>query len=441
MSPKIAFRIAFVLFLAAAVEALAGARSAWMPVCAVGGAVALAFGVSRHPRLKSFAFTAWVFAFVVAALVFPAAFGTWFGFRLDALIIPLIQVIMFGMGTTLSPADFRRIAVMPWPVFIGLVLQFAIMPLSGFAVGTLLGFEPEVAAGIILIGSVPGGVASNVINYLAGGSVALSVTMTAVGTLLSPVMTPLMMKALAGRLVPIDFVSMMISILNMTIFPVLAGLVANGILYGKAAWTEKARALAGAAAAGIAAAAGLFLLWPHPAPSLAPLRNGLAVGAVLVAIVTLIKIAARQGGKRGSEWMDKALPAISMGGICVIIAIITAQSRDQLLRVAPLLLAAVVIHNGVGYLLGYWGARAARLNERDSRTVAIEVGIQNGGMATGIAMTVLKSPAAALAPAIFGPYMNVSGSILANWWRRRPADAMDRARAERRARKEPVAPA
>jgi BASS family bile acid:Na+ symporter len=114
-----------------------------------------------------------------------------------------------------------------------------------------------------------------------------------------------------------------------------------------------------------------------------------------------------------------------MGAICIVIAIITALSRDKLLQVGLALIAAVAIHNGAGYLLGYWGSRLAGLREVDCRTVAIEVGLQNAGMASGLAISVLKSAEAGLAPAIFGPWMNVSGSILASWWRARPASHDD----------------
>jgi BASS family bile acid:Na+ symporter len=118
--------------------------------------------------------------------------------------------------------------------------------------------------------------------------------------------------------------------------------------------------------------------------------------------------------------MDKVLPIVSMAGICLIIAIITARSREDLLTVGGLLIAAVVIHNFAGYTLGYWLSRLVRLDERTCRTVAIEVGLQNGGMASALAMNVLKSAEAALAPAIFGPWMNISGSVLATWWHGRP---------------------
>ena len=117
--------------------------------------------------------------------------------------------------------------------------------------------------------------------------------------------------------------------------------------------------------------------------------------------------------------MDKTLPLVSMVGICTIIAIITARSAEKLMAVGPYLIGAAVIHNFVGYICGYWGARAARLDECSCRTVAFEVGLQNGGMASGLAMNVLGSASAALGPAIFGPWMNISGSTLATWWHRK----------------------
>src|SRR5215472_16786618 len=118
--------------------------------------------------------------------------------------------------------------------------------------------------------------------------------------------------------------------------------------------------------------------------------------------------------------MERVLPFTSMAGICFIIAIITARSHDRLLTVGPLLIVAAILHNAIGYLLGYWLARAVRLEESACRTIAVEVGMQNGGIATGLAMSVLRSADAALAPAIFGTWMNISGSVLASWWRRRP---------------------
>jgi BASS family bile acid:Na+ symporter len=212
---------------------------------------------------------------------------------------------------------------------------------------------------------------------------------------------------------------MMLSIFNMIIIPIVAGLAAHRLLYGT---KERSRPAARQAGSGIlflalagAAAASPAMWWGK----LAVLKNGVLLGFLLLGLTALAKVivAALKGP---ANWMDKTLPVVSMAGICLIIAVITAQSRDQLLSVGPLLILAAVVHNGAGYGLGYAGARLARLDESACRAVAMEVGMQNGGMASGIAIDVLKSTSAALAPAIFGPWMNVSGSLLAGWWRRRP---------------------
>jgi BASS family bile acid:Na+ symporter len=308
----------------------------------------------RMPNLHGFGFTLSVAIAVAASLTWPHLFSRWGEFETKALIVPLIQLIMFGMGTTLSVGDFTRVLSMPYPVFIGIFIQYLIMPFVGWGVAHLFGFEPLIAAGVILVGAAPGGVASNVINYLAGANVPLSVTMTAFSTLVSPLLTPLMMKLLAGQYVPVSFWGMMVDILKMIVLPIAAGLVVNRLLHGH----------------------------------------------------------------RG--WLDKALPLVSMGGICLIIAIITSLSRDKLLTVGLTLILAVAIHNSLGYLLGYWASRALRLNEVDARTVAVEVGLQNAGMASGLAISVFNSSDTGLAPAIFGPWMNASGSVLASYWRRHP---------------------
>jgi BASS family bile acid:Na+ symporter len=307
----------------------------------------------RPPNLHGFGFTLSVIVAVALSMTWPQLFSRWGSFETRNLIVPLIQLIMFGMGTTLSVGDFARVLAMPWPVLVGIVLQFLVMPVLGWSVAFAFGFEPVIAAGVVLVGACPGGVASNVITYLAGGNVPLSVTMTACSTLLSPLVTPLAMKLLAGQYVAVSFWGMMVDILRMILVPVALGLLVNGLLHGR-------------------------------------------------------------------QTLACVLPFVSMGGICLIIAIITSLSRDKLLTVAPALILAVAIHNATGYLLGYAGARLAHLSERDARTVAIEVGLQNAGMASGLAITALKSTDAGLAPAIFGPWMNASGSVLASFWRRRP---------------------
>lgn len=383
----------------------------------IAALVALAALLMTSRRWRTYAFTVWVFVFVATSMFYPAAFGTWFGADLKILIVPLIQVIMFGMGTTLSLADFGRVLAMPWPVVVGFVLQFSIMPCVGFALATAFGFEPEIAAGVVLIGSAPGGVASNVMTYLARANVALSVTMTACSTLVSPLMTPLMMKLLAGQYVPVDFWGMMLEICNMILVPLLAGLGANRVLYGRQPLWRRGSVLGGLGAISLAAAAAAGWLG---AGYLGGVRGGLVVGFLMFGVVVLARLVVDVLLHGPERWMDKALPFVSMFGICFIIGIITARSAEPLRTVGLALVAAAMLHNGLGYLLGYWGARLCRLSERDCRTVAIEVGMQNGGMASALAMNTLQSVKAALAPAIFGPWMNVSASVLATWWRRRP---------------------
>jgi BASS family bile acid:Na+ symporter len=302
--------------------------------------------------LHGLGFTFAVLATGCAAVAHPPLFVSWGGFDLKRAIVPLVQVILLGMGLTLTVADFRRVLTMPWPIFIGFVLQFTVMPLGGLLFAWLFGLQGAVATGLILIGSVPGGVSSNVITLLARGNVPLSVTMTACSTLASPIMTPLAMKFLAGTYVAIDAWEMMRSILEMIIAPLVIGLTIHHFL-------------------------------PTVAGRLA-----------------------------------RGLPLAAMGAICAVIGITIASSREDLFSVGVALFGASACHNATGYLLGYGLARAARLNRIDARTVALEVGIQNGGMATGLAFGVLKSPAAALASAVFGPWSAITSSILASYWSR-----------------------
>ena len=170
-------------------------------------------------------FVLWVFLAAVAALIWPPGF-TWF----QPLIIPGLGVIMFGMGTALTPADFKRVAEQPYPVAVGLVAQFLIMPFMADAIAKLFELPPAIAAGLILVGSCPGGTASNVITYLAKGDVALSVTMTSCSTIASVVATPYLMLWLAGTYVSVHPPELLLSILTVVIFPVAAGLIVRQFL-------------------------------------------------------------------------------------------------------------------------------------------------------------------------------------------------------------------
>lgn len=305
--------------------------------------------ISRVP------FAPWILATAALALAFPDLLRSWGGFPLPRAIGPLVQLIMFGMGAMLTFGDFARVARSPRAVVLGFTLQYGVMSTTAWLLARAFGLEGEMAAGLILFGSCAGGTASNVIAYLANANVALSVTMTACSTLLSPLVTPLLMEALAGRLVAIDPAEMMLSILRMILAPVAAGVLLNRF-----------------------------------APVL-------------------------------TRRLARALPAVSMFGICAVIGITIAVSRDDLIAAAGVLFAAAVCHSAVGFTIGYAGARLLRLEETDARTVSIEVAMQNGGMATGLAFEVLRSPIAALASAVEGPLSAVVGAVLASVWRgRRP---------------------
>ncbi|MFO7924014.1 MAG: bile acid:sodium symporter family protein [Bacteroidales bacterium] len=394
--------------------------------------------VMVHSKLSGFSFTAWVLVCVGFALAYPQLLHQWGGFELTLLIVPLTQLIMFGMGTTLSLKDFSRILIAPWPVLLGVILQFGIMPVTGFIIATSFGFEGELAAGIVLIGSVSGGVASNLMAFIAGANVALSVTMTVVSTFVAPLMTPLLMGVFAGRFIPIDTLAMMIGVINIIVVPVIAGLLAHSLLYSPRPWARQTSWLLIITLTSAALVTAALIVSPGSLGVLAPLRNGVILGGVLLSVVALSKLVVSVWLHRPNTWIDKALPLVSMAGICVILAIIIAQTHDVLMEAGLMLVLAAVVHNASGYSFGYWGARgfgallgrlgyrfglrettASLIDEANCRTVAFEVGMQNGGMATGLAMDVLKSHVAALPPNIFGTWMNISGSVLANWWKKK----------------------
>ncbi len=346
---RICLGIAGLALLGVVVMLVIGKGAATGPL-AVTLFVALAFGIRSTP-LKGLSFTVWIFASVTTSMFYPAYFQELGGFQLKKLIVPLMQIIMFGMGTAMSIKDFVGVIKMPKGVLVGIICQFTIMPFVGLALAKTFGFPPEIAAGVILIGSSPCGLASNVMNYIAGSNLALAVTLTAVATLLAPIMTPLMMKLLAGTMVEIVFAKMMWDVIKMVIIPIAAGLIFNKVAHGRA------------------------------------------------------------------KWLDKTMPIVSMVGIAYIITIITAAGRDNLLAIGIPLVVAAVLHNTLGYIFGYWGSRLSGLDQRSCRTIAIEVGLQNGGLASGLALSMGKVATVGLAPAVFGPWMNISGSALANWWR------------------------
>lgn len=271
--------------------------------------------------------------------------------NLTYLITPSLGVIMFGMGMTLTRADFKRVVLRPHEVALGVFAQYGIMPFVGFVIARFLRLEPLIAVGVVVVGSCPGGTASNVITYFARGDVALSVTMTSVSTLLSPVFTPALVYLLAGKWVEVPVMRLFLFTLQIVLFPVALGVFVRGLL-------------------------------------------GSRVNRVL-----------------------GALPVISSITIIFIVGVIIGASADSLHEVGLRTIAAVVIHNTVGLFLGFLLARLLGMEASKARAVAIEIGMQNSGLGVAIAKSHF-GVIAALPSAIFSAWHNISGSVLAWWWRR-----------------------
>ncbi|WP_066642574.1 bile acid:sodium symporter family protein [Serinicoccus hydrothermalis] len=278
------------------------------------------------------------------------------------LITPLLGVIMFGMGLTLTLPDFALVLRRPLPVLLGVGAQYVVMPLVGLLVVTVLRLPDEIAAGVILVGCVPGGTASNVVAYLARADTALSVTMTSVSTLLAPVLTPLLTLWLVGERLPVDGWGMARTIVVIVLVPVVLGLLVR-------------------------------LLLPRLVRRVLP-----------------------------------AMPWFSVLVICVVVAIVVSLSADRLVEAGLLVTAAVILHNLLGLGIGYGIGRVTGVGERSARTMAIEVGMQNSGLASGLAATFF-TPVAALPGAVFSVWHNLSGATLAGWFRRRDARAAAQPRA------------
>ena len=303
--------------------------------------------LQRISSVASGYFALWVLLASAIALLWPSTFL----FLLPHIRI-VLGVIMFGMGMTLSLADFERVLTRPAAVGAGVGAQFVAMPLLAFGIAALLHLPPELAVGFILLGTCPGGTASNVITYLARGDVALSVTMTSISTLLSPLLTPLLTLWLAGHWMPIPVADLFLSILQIVLVPVVLGVLAQR-------YFSKAVA-------------------------------------------------------RGVEIM----PLVSVTAIVAIVGAIVGRNAEQILSIGPLIFLGVVAHNGLGLLLGFGAGSAFRFGTAQRRALAIEVGMQNSGLAVALAAAHF-SPAAALPAALFSVWHNVTGPLLATIWVRR----------------------
>lgn len=253
--------------------------------------------------------------------------------------------------------------------------------------------------------------------YIVKANLALSVTATAVATMLAPLMTPLWMKLLAGELVEVSFLGMMTTIIKIVVVPIGAALLHDCLKHAPECTEHK---VAWAQVIGGSVAVFLFLIrdWAW--------RVGLSEGAGLVVELAGFVFGAIAFGASYHAatclWprIERAMPLLSMAGIVYFTTVTTAAGRDSLLAVGGVLIVVAILHNGLGYGFGYGLARLCRLDVQSARTVALEVGLQNGGMASGLAGAMGKLATEGLASAVFSPWMNISGSVLANFWRRRP---------------------
>jgi BASS family bile acid:Na+ symporter len=391
----------------------------WYGPLAIITAISLAIGLGSVPSLKGYQYTAWIIAAVIAGMMYPGAFTQWgrINLRDKWLILVIIQLVMFGMGTHIRLKDFNGLASTGKGVLVGLFCHFSIMPLMGLLLIKIFHFDAEIAAGIILIGSCSSGLASNVMVYLAKANLVLSVIVTAMSTLAAPFLTPFLMKILAGTLIEVKFVDMMLEIIKIVIVPIGAALL-HDFLKTSSPTQRK----------WIYFISVVSLLWLLVLPlglnhfftrtiSSKPLLQSLEMigffaGAVLAGVT--YNFLARRFSK-----LDAIMPFISMGGIIYFTTVTTAAGRDNLMKIGFLLFVASVIHNAAGYFFGYWLSRLFRMDKNSSRTIAFEVGLQNGGMASGLAGSMGKLGTVGLPAAVFSPWMNISGSILANYWRKK----------------------
>lgn len=261
----------------------------------------------------------------------------------------LLMIVMFGMGLTLKFEDFKVVFTRPKDIIIGAIAQFTIMPLLAFLLSLIFKLPTELAVGVILVGTCPGGTSSNVMTYLAKGDVALSVGMTSVSTILAPFATPLLTLLYAGQRVNVNAVNMFISIVQVVIIPIGLGFIINRFFH------------------------------------------------------------------KFTSHIKEILPLISVLAIVSIVAAVVSANSSRLMQVGYLIIIVVILHNCLGYLLGFIVGKLLRLDNSKCKAISIEVGMQNSGLATSLAATHFASmPLATVPGAIFSVWHNISGSIVAN---------------------------
>ena len=258
---------------------------------------------------------------------------------------------MFGMGVTLTTSDFKRVFLRPADVGIGVIVQYTAMPLFGFLLAKYFGLDPLLAAGVVLVGSCPGGTSSNVITYLARGDVAFSVTMTSVSTLISPIMIPFLMYIYAGQWIDVPVMKLFVSTVQIILLPVALGLGLRALI------------------------------------------------------------------KNRINYILPVLPSVSALSIIFIVGVIVAANAGSIATVGLTVTVIAILHNIFGFSIGYVVARLFGMDVIRARAVSIEIGMQNSGLAVALANTYFGA-LAALPGAVFSVWMNISGSVLAWWWRR-----------------------
>lgn len=292
-------------------------------------------------------FAIWVLIIAALAFFIPGQF-LWIG----PYISILLGVIMFGMGMTLTLKDFGEVLKQPKSVLIGVLSQIIVMPLLAYALAKGLNLSAEIAIGVILVGSCPGGTASNVMIFLAKGNTALSVAVTSVSTLLAPILTPAIIYIFASEWLEVSASTMFMSVVNIVLLPIILGLIVQFFL--------------------------------------------------------------KEQAKKSADVM----PLVSVIAIVMIVAAVVAGSKEQIIQSGLLIFAVVILHNGLGYLFGFFIAKLFKLNYADQKAISIEVSMQNSGLGAALAAADF-SPLAAVPSAIFSFWHNISGPLLATYWARK----------------------
>lgn len=294
--------------------------------------------------------TKWTPAFVTAVAVFTYFFPDTFAWVKGHAQTSILGFIMLTMGLTLSKKDFRILISRPIDMLIGVSAQYLLMPLIAWTVAKALNLPHPVAVGLLLVGCCPGGVSSNIMSFLCKGDVAFSVGMTTVTTLLAPIMTPVLMLHLAGENVDVDAIGMFKSILIVTILPVALGFALNAAFSDKSRFAE----------------------------------------------------------------IKKTLPGCAVIGLACIVGGVVSAHGQKIVASGIVIFAAVLLHNTLGYILGYLTGLFARFSNAKRRTVSIEVGMQNAGLATVLSAKHFPAmPEAAIASAVSCVWHSISGALLA----------------------------